>query len=137
MKTFFFLLSSLSILTALSSCKKTNGIGNSGIVGKWQLQSVFNGYANGGNFEWNDVPFEYSDILTFTKDGLYNKKSFTGNTVECIGMYHLSASDTLEINSDCNLVAEKIFMSELTIKFLIIDYRGREGKIRYRYARVK
>ena len=125
------------ILTTFLSCKKEKEIENSSIVGRWQLESVFNGYANGGNFQWNNVAVENSHILFFTKDELYNQKSVRGNGKECNGTYYLSDSDTLEINSDCNLHTLKMFVSELTDKSLILDFQGIEGIIRDRYVRIK
>ena len=101
------------------------------------MKSIFNGYANGGNFKWNEVAFENSHVLSFTNEGLYFQKGFSGNVRECMGTYRLLPSDTLEINADCNIVTMKIFVSELTKESLIFDFQGREGKIRERYMAIE
>ncbi len=137
MKSILFILSTLFLLSSFSSCQSAKEIENSSIVGTWQLQSVFNGYVNGGNFKWNDVPLEQSHLLTFTKDGQYNQKNTNSNVKECNGTYLLPATDSVEINTDCNLEILKMFVSELSINTLIIDHQGREGKIRDRYTRIK
>lgn len=129
------------ILATSSSCKKTENIENVSIVGQWQLKEVYNGYANGGSFIWNSVSIEDSHTLTFTQNGKYERKeNINGNNQECTGTYNLHTSNNLEIlevNSGCNIMTEKMFLSELTTNSLIIDHPVMEGKIRYKYIASK
>jgi len=134
---FLFSISTLILLT-ISSCKKTELPKNAGIVGKWHLKEVFDGYVNGGNFQWHVVSIEGSHTLIFTEDNRYKKKeNINNNNWECNGMYSLQNLTELEINSNCNTVTERVFISELTPVSMIIDRSGIEGKIRYRYQSLK
>lgn len=126
------------ILTTILSCKKTNNIENVGLIGKWQLKEVFNGYANGGDYKWNIVAVDNSHTLTFGQNGQYIlKENVNGNNQECIGTYSLQTSNNLEVNSNCSMLTEKMFISELTANSLILDREGIEGKIRYKYSASK
>lgn len=138
MKALELFICAVLFLTTNSSCKKANTIENVGIVGKWQLKQVFDGYVNGGHFIWNGVSIENSHFLTFTQNGQYNKKeNFNGNNQECTGTYNLQTPDHLEVNSSCNTTTEKMVISELTTTSLILDRSGIEGTIRFKYSASK
>lgn len=126
------------ILTTFSSCKKTGSIENVGIVGKWQLKEVFDGYANGGHFHWNNVSKGDSHTLEFVDNGqFFRKENKNGNFQNCTGTYHLQTDNNLEINSNCNTTIEEMKVSELTSTTLIINRQGIEGTIRYKYSAIK
>jgi hypothetical protein len=134
MKPWIFIFTVLTVAT-ISSCKKADIIENVGIVGKWQLKEVFDGYANGGNFMWSSVSNDNSHTLTFKQNGQYNKKdNLNGNSQECIGTYNFQSSNNLAVNSNCNTMTERMFVSELTTNSLILDQSGIEGKTRYKYS---
>ncbi|NNV54116.1 hypothetical protein [Limnovirga soli] len=134
MKPWLFIFAMLAI-TTIASCKKADIIENVGIVGKWQLIEVFNGYANGGDFTWSPVSIDNAHTITFTQNGEYNKKeNLNGNNQECIGTYSFQTSNNLEVNSNCNTITEKMFVSELSTNSLILDQSVIEGKIRYKYS---
>lgn len=141
MKSSLLLIFVVHLLTTTSSCKKTEKIENVGIVGKWQLKEVYDGYVNGGTFRWNSVSFANAHSLLFTQNGLYEKKeNISGNNQVCTGTYSLQTTnnlEVLEINSSCNTTIEKMFISELTTNSLIIDMSVIEGKIRYKYSASK
>lgn len=118
------------------SCRKS--VENNGLTGNWKLVEEYYGYVNGGNFQWNSIPHQYSHRLLFTTDGNYLKTEIiNGTQVNCIGTYLLNTGNNLEISSDCNTVTEKVFISELTSKILIFDRSVREGVIRYKYSAVQ
>ena len=134
MKPWLYIFAMLAI-TTIASCKKADIIEKVGIVGKWQLIEVFNGYANGGDFTWSPVSIDNAHTITFTQNGEYNKKdNLNGNNQECIGTYSFQTSNNLEVNSNCNTITEKMFVSELTTNSLILDQSVIEGKIRYKYS---
>jgi len=136
MKYLLYLVS--IILLTISSCKKADNIENIGLNGKWQLVEVFDGYVNGGNFSWKNVPNDDSHVLTFTANGQYIKReNKNGNFRECLGTFQIQSNDIIEINSNCNTVLENLIISELTNKILIIDRQVIEGKIRYKYSVTK
>lgn len=130
------LFGSILVLLTIFSCKKS--VENNGLVGNWKLVEQYDGYANSGNFQWNSVPSANSHILSFTASGSYQKTEIiNGTTNNCTGTYLLQADNKLEINSTCNTVTERDFVSELTSKTLILDRSGIEGKIRYKYSASK
>lgn len=136
MRQYILTLATIMILIAIVSCKKT--VENNGLIGNWKLIEQYDGYANGGNFQWNKIPSENSHILSFTSDGRYRKDETSGtNQNNCIGTYVLQPDNKLEINSTCNTAIERALVSELTSKTLILDRSGIEGVIRYKYSSTK
>jgi hypothetical protein len=137
MKLWLFILAAL-IFAAISSCKKTESIENVGLVGKWQLKEVFDGYANGGHFQWNNVSKDDSHSLEFAANGqFFRKENKNGNFQECTGTYQFQTDNNLEINSICSTTIEEMKVNELTSTILIINRQGREGTIRYKYSAIK
>ena len=108
-----------------------------GLVGKWKLVEVFDGYANGGSFTWNKISDQDSHILTFAENGKYNRKDIgSSSPQECIGTYQL-LDRSIEINSNCNTVIEKLSITQLTATTLYVEHSVREGKIKYKYSATK
>jgi hypothetical protein len=119
-------------IVVFSSCKKNS---NNKLQGKWKLVAVYNGYANGGNFLWNNISDENSHTLEFSDNGQYlRQENQNMNNQQCIGTYIFQTYNNLEINSNCNTVTEKMKISEISSTLLIIDIQVREGKIRYKYS---
>ena len=136
MRLYILTLGTIMILVAIVSCKKT--IENNGLIGDWKLIEQYDGYANGGNFQWNKISSDNSHTLTFTSDGKYTKKETTiSNQNNCTGTYIFQSDNKLEINSTCNTVTERAFVSELTSRTLILDRSSIEGVIRYKYSSTK
>ncbi len=124
-------------LVVLSSCKKTEGIQNQGIVGNWLLTEVYDGYANGGSFKWNNVSLEDSHTLTFTPDGKFTRQeNETGNFQKCSGTYEFLYSKVV-VSTFCEILPDTLTISELKPTSLIIDRQGIEGTIRYKYKATK
>ena len=71
MKTYIKPLLGLSIILFLSSCKKE--ITANKLVGRWQIQQVYNGYAIGGDFKWSTIPNEYKSSIAFNRDGSFTE----------------------------------------------------------------
>jgi hypothetical protein len=133
MKKYFLYL--LFCVLAFSSCKKES---NDGIIGKWKLVEVYNGYANGGNFQWNNISNENSHTLEFSSNGEYlREENINGNNQQCVGTFTLQTDNIIEIFSNCNSVTEKKKISELSSSLLIIDRQVIEGIIRYKYSGIK
>lgn len=133
MKISIFLI--IAFTFAQWGCKKET---NNGILGKWKLVAVFDGYANGGNFKWTNVALENSHILDFRDNGQYlRQENINGNNQPCTGTFILQTDNNLEINSTCNTVTERMKISELSSTILIIDRQGFEGIVRYKYAPTK
>jgi hypothetical protein len=138
MKQQFISLLAIFILINSFSCTKEKIFQNEGIVGKWQLTEVYDGYANGGSFSWNKVSEEYSHSLKFSASGEYSRIENSGNGgQECSGTYVLDAANNLDIKTNCQTLTEVMKISELTNSNLIIDRQGIEGIIRYKYKAVK
>jgi hypothetical protein len=77
MKPWLYIFAMLAI-TTIASCKKADIIEKVGIVGKWQLIEVFNGYANGGDFTWSPVSIDNAHTITFTlMENIIRKKILT------------------------------------------------------------
>ena len=137
MKTKLRLLLYVTFLLVLSSCtkeKEEENTGNNGLIGKWKLIEKFDGYVGGGGFTWQPVAAANSHTLEFTATGQYIKKDAGGSNPPCSGTYQRISPDVVEINSNCQTVVERTKISELTNRNLILDYQGREGVIRYKYA---
>jgi hypothetical protein len=62
----------------------------------------------------------------FNKDKT-NKRTESGSTRECLGTFELLKTDSLKLNTNCNIGVAANKVSELTITTLIIDYQVRVG----------
>lgn len=131
------LLMILATLTVLS-CKKAAEVENNGITGAWKLVEVFDGYANGGHFQWNGVAEIDSHVFLFTADGKFEEKeNLNGGFRICKGNYTFQNGNMLEVTTACNTTTAKMFVSELTHATLIIDLHGIEGTIRHKYKAIE
>ncbi|MBN9350716.1 MAG: hypothetical protein J0H55_08520 [Chitinophagaceae bacterium] len=132
-KSFFtvFVLALLSL--SIASCKKQKVAENNGIVGKWLFTELFDGYANGGSFKWNDISFENSHTISFDSAGHFYKHDNSNANPDCSGSYRWDLPGILIINSSCSTVEERWTVSEMTSQMLIIDIQGIEGISRYKY----
>ena len=125
----------LSLLVfALLSCKKEPFDENNGIYGTWLLVDRFDGYHNGGNFQWNAVQPNTIQYLEFGSNQTYKSVASGNSSFECIGTFEILANDTLKISTNCNTAVFKDIISHLTNSILIID---QQGVIRYRYKAIK
>ncbi len=137
MKRIFLAAISLLFLALLPSCKKTQGIQNQGIVGKWLLIEIYDGYLNGGGFKWNKIDIENSHTLEFTPDGKYTRQeNVNGNNQKCYGTYEFQYSKVV-VSTFCEILPDTLTISELKPTSLIIDRQGIEGTIRYKYKAIK
>jgi hypothetical protein len=92
----------------------------------------------GGNFQWNSIPPQYADVLSFSLGGRYQKTMpAVANNMKCLGTYIVRAGNKLEINTGCYTTPEKVFISELTPGTLILDQPGIEGVTRYKFTAIK
>jgi len=116
----------------LFGCSKEES--SSGIVGTWQLIEEFEGYANGGNFQWSPVHEEDQIRLIFSGDGDYQQIR-PGNAI-CEGTYLLQAGEILTIDTECQT---KPYHQEISFEdaFLLLTYTGREGYVIQKYLRVE
>jgi hypothetical protein len=125
-------------LTTFYSCSKDQTIENNGLLGKWLLEEIYSGYPNGGDFSWHSLPYDYSLTLEFTTTGQYfSQESHSGDLQQCSGTYQLLPANNLEVNSNCDTAVERMKISELTNRSLIIDRSGFEGVTRYKYSPAK
>lgn len=137
MRKYIITLFSFLCLVTVSSCKKSETFKNNGIIGKWLLTEVYDGYANGGSFKWNDVALANSHTLEFTPDGKYTRQeNENGNFQKCYGTYEFNYSNVV-VNTFCEIVPDTLKISELKPTSLIIDRQGIEGTIRYKYKAIQ
>lgn len=131
------LLSILVVCLTTISCKKEKNY-NDRILGKWKLVEIYDGYLNGGKFQWNNIPNESSHTLIFNNNGQYIlKEDINGNYSQCNGTYILKSDYNLELNSNCNYLTEKMKISEIQSSIIIIDRNVIEGTIRYKYILIE
>ena len=130
MKTVHSLILTSLIALFLSSCTKESF--EEKIVGKWQIQEVYNGYANGGNFQWTAVPDQYRSVMEFHDNGTFAESSgryCTGGT------YTVINDDQIQINSNC-FVEPFILYVNLSKKELTITHPVREGEVKEKFIRL-
>ena len=134
MITYSNLLSGLLFILFFSSCKKENISNN--LVGSWQIQQVYKGYVNGGDFKWSAVPNEYKSSITFSSDGSYNE-ILPGNWSpnQCSGTYVLINENELRVHSTCSAIPYNIGV-DISEKVLIITRRVIEGEIKERFIKI-
>lgn len=126
MKKISFLL--LAML-AITSCKKDNSMPD--IVGKWVYYQYFDGYYNGGAFQWHNLQ-QIVDTLIFRSDGVFiesNSIAFCGNK------QYSKQNDIVTVKDSCG--QKNINIYSLSIDTLIIKQRVDEGYILDKYYRAK
>ena len=130
MKTVHSILLTSLLALSLSSCTKESF--DEKIVGKWQIQEVYNGYANGGNFQWTAVPDQYRSIMEFHDNGTFTESSGRYCTA---GTYTVINDDQIQINSNC-FVEPFILYVNLSKKELTITHPVREGEVKEKFIRL-
>jgi hypothetical protein len=128
----------LLILTAsLTSCtpeKVQNDVKpQPQLFGKWKAIEQYNGYVNGGDFQWHTIV--EGESLEFKTNGDYVKVA--PSNVPCMGRFAWqTASKSIELKVSCqvNTIVQKY--SELNDNTLILDFQGREGIIRLKYKKI-
>lgn len=103
------------------------------LFGKWKATEQYNGYMNGGDFQWHTI--EAGELLEFKTNGDYVKME--ASNAPCTGKFAWQeASKSIELSISCqvNKLVQKY--SELNDNTLIIDIQGREGIIRLKYKRI-
>ena len=124
----------VTMLFAMTSCSKTTGIApEPQLFGKWQAIEQYNGYVNGGDFQWHAIPV--GELLEFKMNGDFVK--IESSNAPCTGKFSWQQiSKSIELNMSCqvNKVIQKY--SELNDNTLVLDYQGREGIIRLKYKRI-
>lgn len=137
MKKNIIAIFSILLLSVISSCKKTETFKNNGIIGKWLLTEVYDGYVNGGHFKWNAVGIENSHTLEFTPEGKFTRQeNENGNFQKCSGTYEFLYSKVV-VNTYCEILPDTLNISELKPTSFIIDRQGIEGTIRYKYKAIE
>jgi len=131
MRTNLFFLILPALLALFSGCSKEQCTENK-IVGKWKLVSRYDGYLNGGNFQWNQVPDEHVEYMVFGADGSFNQYDAANN---CTGNYLVAPVGMVEVVSTCQMFPYTLNISKLTHNTLIIDFQGREGTVRRKFKR--
>jgi hypothetical protein len=118
----------------LASCKKERM--EESIVGRWELQKMYDGYANGGKFEWTIVPLQCRYILEFDHNGGFKQiESVNINPQNCTGKYILQSGPTLHIETSYYLNPQNLNIS-LSKGSLEITHQAREGVIIERFVKL-
>ena len=124
-----------AVLIVFGACSDESRTIENFPVGKWKLKEIFDGYANGGTFTWNDVPNGYSEIIEFTYDLKYSESFYSfQHQKQCTGSYRILSDDLIEIESSCQTVVYQIRIDKVNQTTLVINRQGREGVIRFKYA---
>jgi hypothetical protein len=135
MKTINILQVTLLIALSFTSCKKENF--SERIVGKWQIQEVFNGYSNGGDFRWSTVPSQYQSSLEFNANGGFKEVRATGFLpAQCTGIYRLLSNGEIQVLSDCSATPYNLSIS-VSNKVLTITHFVREGEVKEKFIKVE
>ena len=134
MKTVHSILLTSLFALFLTSCTKESF--DEKIVGKWQIQEVYNGYANGGNFQWTTVPEQYRSVIEFYENGNYNEsKSSMSFPYSCSGTYLIINGNQVQINPAC--YSDPYILSvNLSKKELTITHQVREGQVKEKFIRL-
>ena len=134
MKTVYSILLASLFTLLFTSCTKESF--DEKIVGKWQIQEVYNGYTNGGNFQWTTVPDLNRSVIEFLENGNFNENKASGSYPNsCSGTYTLINENQVQINSTCNS-APYILSVNLSNKELTITHSVREGEIKEKFIRL-
>jgi hypothetical protein len=129
----FTLLWAIS-LTSCSSQKEQNlATPEPQLFGKWQAVSQYNGYVNGGDFQWHAI--NNGESIEFKNNGNYTQ--IDGSNPPCTGNFSWQpASQSIDLTVSCQMYPIKQKYSELNDNTLIIDMQGREGIIRLKYKKI-
>lgn len=134
MKTINILQITILLALILISCKKENV--SEIIVGKWQIQEVFNGYSNGGDFRWSTVPGQFQSSLEFNASGGFKEVRAGSMPVLCTGSYRLLSNGEIQVLSDCSSTPYNLSVI-VSNKVLTITHLVREGEIIEKYIKLE
>jgi hypothetical protein len=133
-KPYSKLLFGLSFILFVFSCKKENISNN--LVGRWQIQEVYNGYVNGGDFKWSAVPNEFKSSITFSSDGSFSQiLPGTWSPNQCSGTYVLINENELSVSSTCTTIPYNIGV-DIDERVLIITRKVIEGEVKEKFIRI-
>jgi hypothetical protein len=132
MKRLIILLAVLA--TFATSCTKEE---EARITGTWEIREVYNGYNNGGNFQWNEVPAEYRTTISFYDNGSYTISQPQGAAPStCSGDYQLHSDNRIQLQMSCFSSWDYSTISGLTPARLELSRDVTEGTIREKYVRI-
>ena len=124
------LLLALPALFFFSSCKK--GADDAALNGEWQLTARYDGYTNGGSFQWQAVPSTQVKTIRFETDGSFVEVD-PANGQPCPGTYQVRGT-TLLLDSDCGDPVQ-VRLDRFSGTTMELAYPVREGEVIERYAR--
>jgi hypothetical protein len=129
----FTLLWAIS-LTSCSVPKEQNLVTpESELFGKWQAVAQYNGYVNGGDFQWHAL--QNGESIEFKNNGNYTR--LDGVNSPCTGIFSWQpASKSIDLTISCQMYPFTQKYSELNHNTLILDMQGREGIIRLKYTKI-
>ncbi|HEV7620109.1 MAG TPA: hypothetical protein VGO09_00170 [Flavisolibacter sp.] len=135
MKSLKFFIVTASFVVLYSSCTKEHIPAK--LSGKWQIQEIYNGYADGGDFQWSVVPEQYRDYIEFQQDSVYVVTlSPSSGSLKCFGSYKIINDHLISFKNDCQNSPSELPV-DLTNESLNITYRVIEGQIIKKYIRVQ
>jgi hypothetical protein len=132
---FFAIISIIVIsITSCSSEKMQNDVTpQPQLFGKWKATEQYNGYMNGGDFQWNAI--QTSEFLEFKQNGDFIKTTL--DNTPCTGKFSWQqAAKKIELKMSCQVNKVVQPYSELNDNILILDMQGREGIIHLKYKKV-
>jgi hypothetical protein len=132
MKTILYCFVIMASLLCLTSCKKENL--SQSLVGKWKAVERFNGYADGGDFTWKEVPNTYQFIIEFFNNGQYIETDPSGATYS--GSYQLINNNQIRFIATGSTGYSDLYFALLPNANLIINYQVREGVIKEKYIQI-
>jgi hypothetical protein len=121
------------ILFFFTSCSKE--ILPDPIIGKWQIQEVYNGYTNGGNFQWQSVPEQQKISISFYNDGSFIENRPSALPSQCNGTYTIINQQEIKTSSNCYGDSYS-FLYEVVNNNLIITHLVREGEIKEKFIKI-
>jgi hypothetical protein len=129
---------SLIVSILLCACSDEAEVIDDLLIGKWKLTEIFDGYANGGTFRWNEVPGIYTEIIEFGSNREY-LESIDDNQQQqqCTGEYRILSETLLELSSSCQTEAIQIQINKINRTTLLLYSQGREGVLRYKYTLIQ
>lgn len=121
----------ISFVFIVASCKKNKANINS-LVGEWNLEQIFLGYTNGGDFIWKKSPEEY----------YYNIKAidsiYTNRYVSCNKGVYSTNLNTIIMSFDCgnsSFLKDTLTYSFINNDSLIFHKIVDDGYIEYKFSK--
>ena len=133
MKTVRCILFTSLFALLLTSCTKESF--DEKIVGKWQIQGMYQPDAR-GQISWWNIPEQDRSVIEFYENGSFVENSPGSYSLNyCDGTYTLNTKDQIQINSTCNTVPFTLEVN-LTKKELTIIHQVREGQVKEKFIRL-